>query len=1205
MTTMGHRRWVQSSFLSKFGEEIHLGKDRKRLPFKRLALRLEQFEPRLLMDGAGFVNTNPREDPGLVVSVAGVEAQDDYYEVNAAAEQIRFDVLANDPQPVAGDGLRIKSVSETARGAVVSISDDGQRIIYTPGLERFADSFYYIAEDTVGNLGKANVNVEFDEVGTSLAPRVRRSIIITVYEDGPRRNLDVLGSHDEGEIVQVRALSSLGSSIEIAQDGKSLVHQPAPGVTGSELYEYTVDTHAGSTETFRANISIIKPFDTTPDWITRVIRPGDYTLDVLSNDRLLADTPEQPRIVQVSETEGGMLTISEDGQRLRFDPAANYLGQSTFTYTVQYGPRDYQRVEQSATVEIRNSFLAVDDWYSIPADSGGTLLEVWKNDQFLYGPEAMLAIVEVSTGSQGGSITLENAQAIRYTPGAGFVGEETFTYIVEDADGYRDSATVTLHVTADTPTGQGVAKFTSSGELEQFLIEQAVARYGFQFGVSQTNAWPVYNMRYDEVVAFGSVAEANVTTALSMTNTQEAGVDEADITETDGRYIYTFADGKLAIVDLFDPSNPTVVSLTEFGDNYTEMYLQGDRLTLIHRGGYSGGWCGTGFDSMIAPYRSSAVVTVLDLSDRSAPTVVERTEIDGMIVDSRAVGDQVYFTVSGLNLPPLELRPLATNGAADADSMRYETLDEYFARVRETLISEALPTYRSFDGNGTLIASGLLTDPSMIHKPVTEVDNALLSLVTFDVGDDQVGPLASAGIFTSAAAEVYMSGDSYYVMRSDQHETTIFKFSIDNDGTPTLVATGKVNGSLLNQFSVDEHEGQFRIATTETITETFFDRYGNERTRQRERVNHLFVLEQNGATLDVVGSVENLAPTETIKSVRFMDDVAYVVTFRVIDPLFVIDLSDATNPTVTGSIKIPGYSDYLQPLGESYLLGIGRDANEITGELGSLQVSLFYVGDMSHPTLVDQVTMEGAMWSSSEAWWDHHAVSYFEESQVLALPVSWYEGLDYNDYHSAIWTFQIDVDQQGGGSLSTTGNVEHDTQARRSVLLGTSLVTISQGYLRVNNLNDLDEQLAVVEFGQIPVGQHVPGGDKSHTDEPIMVVCYGDPNVSQDPGPIGTPVAEGELTLSGWEGFLRGAPPADSITLQEQEAAIDPRLLPLLLEEELNVGLPFSPAGNDFEPPTKAEGTHFSAESAIDAAFQEWELATELLEGIPAEFPCL
>lgn len=1126
---MGRRKLTFPSHRRVRGRS-HSGSKR----YKHFPLRLEQFEPRLPMDAAGFVHTTPDPDPDTVIGVATIEALDDHYKFSANTSEVRLDVLGNDVLPDGSQGLSIRSVSETMRGATVSVSEDGQRIIYSPGDSFSFDTFYYIVEDEAGNLGKANVNIGPKETPRP-GPNDSGNDRFTVYEDGPEQELNVLRNDMVGagaEIIELTTRSSRGSSIRIADDGKSLIYQPAPGVTGGESYEYTVDDGSGTTATYRVSISINKPFWTDRDYYDLDAQAGPIALHVMGNDRGRPNLPEAPRIVEISEASyAGTFAISEDGQSVLFDPHDNFSGSFSFNYTVRYGPEDYQTTEQRVSVQVTKSYLAVDNWIAIQPGSQANRLDVLANDPKLTQNEVGRKIVGVSGASEGGTLIIEDGQAIRYTHRAGFVGEETFTYTVEDDYGQRDSATVTLYVADRVLDPTGVPKFVLPGELRQFLIDQAVERYAHQFGVTQQDYVPYPYVYYgDDVVMFR--AESTSLVALSQTNTQEQGVDEADIVETDGRYLYTFSDGELIIADLADPMAPVILSRTSFGDRYTEMYLQGGRLTLIDRGSnYPYCFCGT-VDSMIAPgWRNSpAVVTVLDISDPSAVSIVERTEVDGQIVDSRAVGDQVYLTVSGLTLPELECSVIEGAEGSDGFDVRvYETLDEYVARVSESLIDTAVSEYRTFDGEGNLVDSGLLTDPTQIHKPVDDADNSLLSLVTFDVGDDVAGPLASVGIFTSSSSEVYMSGDSFYVMRSRSDETTIFKFSIDDDGTPTLVATGKVAGNLLNQFSVDEHEGRFRIATTQVVYETYINASGNERVRQQQRFNNLFVLEQNGNTLEIVGSVKNLAPTETIKSVRFMDDVAYVVTFRVIDPLFVIDLSDPVNPTVQGSLKIPGYSDYLQPVGEGYVIGIGRDADEITGRTGAVQVSLFYVGDMANPTLVDQVTMDGVRWASSEAEWDHHAVSYFAESGILTLPVSWWEPIDVaaddgwygSTQQSAMWTFQIDVDHAGGGSIDVMGSVEHDGRVRRSVRIGDSLITISNDFVKINNLFDVSEQLAVLDL-------HGPIG------EPAVDTGTGEPG-NEETSPAETTSFAAERLLSGWDAILINeiTPIATFVTMEE------------------------------------------------------------------------
>jgi uncharacterized secreted protein with C-terminal beta-propeller domain len=1056
---------------------------------QRTALHLERLEDRYVMDGAGFVHTSPEPDPGSVVGVAEIEAQDDYVETRLSSGQMRIDVLANDPLPEGSTGLKIKSVSQTMRGATVTISDDGTRLLYTAPSEGFGfDSFYYIVEDGEGKLGKANVTIGVKHWSGGGSPgqgepNLGRNDNYRFIEDDPPQKLDVLANDClslDAEIIEVSEISGIGGTVAIADDGKSLLYTLPFGKTGNAWFDYTFQDANGETGSQRVHINIEKPY-VVKSTLNFVFPVGvqHAIMSVMDDDLFRGVRPEGPTIVDVSQPEfGGTLSISEDSRKVIFTPTEGFLGRISFSYTVRYGELEHQTIVGREYASIFNTFLAVDNWFAADVDSSENVFDVLANDPTLRN-SISLKIVGVSTGSQGGQITITSDNKLLYTPAAGFAGEEKFTYTVRDSTGHEDTAEVTVQVAPRVSTG-GVPKFTLPGELEQFLIDQAVERYKNQFGYSlQKYIGPDYPLSFYGIttndVSFISLSDTYID--HSETNTQEAGVDEADIVETDGQFVYSFAHGKLVIVDVSDTSNPLLVSFTAFADRYGEMYLQGNKITLIQRG-YSNNF--------------PSVVTVLDVSDRAHPVIQERTEIAGRIVDSRAVGDRVYVAVSGLELPPLEssLAQAAPEGGM-YEVRTNETLDEYVARVRTTLIESSLPTYQTYNAAGELVASGLLTDPTQIHKPIDAIDNELMSLVTFDVGDGQVGPDSSTGIFTSNAAQVYMSGSSFYVIRGCGNETAIFKFAIDENGAATLTATGKFDGWLLNQFSVDEHEGRLRVATTQDVMETVVDQWGQVITRQQRRFNNLLVLEQSGTELEVVGKITNLAPTELIKSVRFLEDRAYVTTFRVIDPLFTIDLSDPTNPEVQGALKIPGFSDYLHPVGEDYVIGIGRDANEITGALGPLQISLFYVGDMANPTLVDQVTMEGADWHWTEAWYDHHAVAYFAESGVLTIPVSWYEStaetlsvvgdfalLPFGgvwhapEQHSAIWAFQIDVDGQGGGSIEIGGSINHGgenyNQARRSVRVGDALITLSEDYLHVNNLHDVSEHWAEIYLGILP-----------------------------------------------------------------------------------------------------------------------------------------
>ncbi|MEE2750335.1 MAG: beta-propeller domain-containing protein, partial [Myxococcota bacterium] len=203
----------------------------------------------------------------------------------------------------------------------------------------------------------------------------------------------------------------------------------------------------------------------------------------------------------------------------------------------------------------------------------------------------------------------------------------------------------------------------------------------------------------------------------------------------------------------------------------------------------------------------------------------------------------------------------------------------------------------------------------------------------------------------------------------------VHQFDItDGPLNPSYSASGEVPGWVLNQFSLDESDGRLRIATTITI-------WGGG-----EDVSGIYVLEPSDGELAVVGQVEGLGVGEQIYSVRFVEDAAYVVTFRQIDPLYTVDLSDPTNPRARGELKIPGFSNYLHMVDDSHVLGIGQDIDVNGWESYGVQISLFDVSDLDNPTRSAKLTLEDTSWS--EAQNQHHAFNYFAAAEALVVPAT-------------------------------------------------------------------------------------------------------------------------------------------------------------------------------------------------------------------------
>jgi uncharacterized secreted protein with C-terminal beta-propeller domain len=210
---------------------------------------------------------------------------------------------------------------------------------------------------------------------------------------------------------------------------------------------------------------------------------------------------------------------------------------------------------------------------------------------------------------------------------------------------------------------------------------------------------------------------------------------------------------------------------------------------------------------------------------------------------------------------------------------------------------------------------------------------------------------------------------------------------------------------------MDESGDYFRIATNGWSAD-------NSSPEGGSATSSVSVLTQAGDELDLVGRVKNIAKGESLQSARFVGDQAYVVTFHQIDPLFVVDLSNPTSPRVAGQLDLPGYSSYLQPIGNNLLLGLGRDVDAGTGQDNGLQVSLFDVSNPASPQRLAKYAL-GQQWSSSEAEYDHHAFSYFSDQQILALPVD--QSPPYVDAGGGGTT-------TGGGTLISTPPIAQPTE---------------------------------------------------------------------------------------------------------------------------------------------------------------------------------
>jgi len=638
-------------------------------------------------------------------------------------------------------------------------------------------------------------------------------------------------------------------------------------------------------------------------------------------------------------------------------------------------------------------------------------------------------------------------------------------------------------------TGQtaGTPYYTDQ-ELRDYLLELAKKQYGNLFGQTvpvygNRGPWVYDYLKVDSVVA-GSGATSN-------TNTQVDGVDEADFVETDGRYLYVAHNGQLSIVG----ADLTVASQSSLSGNVVGEFLSGDRLTVITQTG--SGWYGPMVRMACGPWwptNPQTTVTVYDVTDRSAPAVVTQTLFDGGFQDARAVDGVVYVVLQrGLNLPAPQYTdtPVLPDTVDPVDDQltvelvdgqllskgsiakmaywgwdstvtanrTYETWDEYVARVGDQIVDQSLPHAYSVDAEGNTVDLGLVAGAEDIVRAHTGDAQSVLTLVSVDSANtasgsafaDSVGAMVSAGGNT-----IYMNQDAMYVGATEyqysdsgsSNDTRIDRFTIDGTNV-AWQASGVVSGSLINQFAMDEQGGYLHVATHTNASEVVNDNWSNRSD------NGVYTLDTVGDTLDVTGSLTGLAPGEQLYAARFVGDKAYLVTFVQTDPLFAIDLSDPAAPTLLGELVIPGFSNYLQPVGDGLLLGIGQEREAGTWN-NHVHASLFDVSDGAALTQITrQYLTENTQWSWSDAQFDHHALLYSAEDGLLVVPV-YGSGFDAETgtYRSEQLLKVMRVTRTG---LEAIGDINTDQSVYRTVRIGDVLYAVSDTSVTAYSLSDLSQ----------------------------------------------------------------------------------------------------------------------------------------------------
>ena len=672
-------------------------------------------------------------------------------------------------------------------------------------------------------------------------------------------------------------------------------------------------------------------------------------------------------------------------------------------------------------------------------------------------------------------------------------------------------------ILAQTTGTDEIREISSEEELRDILVEKALSGYK-DTGIRNRSL-----MMFDDAMMSESAAAQDLGkmqadsgggndgagSSYSATNIQVQNVDEPDYIKNDSKYVYIVSQNTLSIIDAYPAESAEVilkVALDIKSRHIENIFLNNDRLVIFYNSDET---------EQVIPeydyiprntYNPVTHALIIDISDRERPAIIKDYTVDGYFRDARMIDNYVYFVTNSYIDYQHPRFPIILEGSAhvmtpdvfyfDSDVgelSNFNTLTAidifgdtinsesflvgysgtfyvsannfYLTYQKETSFRfyEDATQERFFDVIVPLLPEDLQVkikeiqddEELSVNQGLQWIEIAKAMQATYDeLGDSQREALL---------LEIQDAVDRYDIeMQEKTQRVIIQKIAIDKDDIQH-VATGSVPGRLLNQFSMDENQDRFRVATTmEYYTEG----------RGLERANGVYVLDEE---LEIVGELEKIAPDESIFSARFIDDRLYLVTFQQIDPFFVIDLAEDT-PRILGELKMPGFSNYLHPYDEEHVIGLGRETtltdNDRVRELG-VKIALFNVADVSNPRLVDTVIIGDKNRVESSATYDHKAFFFDPAREILSIPIHG-DARDLGDVSSSKRVAQnyihwegfyvYDLDQTDGFNLKgiiTHAEIEdgyyyyYYGAGGRTFYIDDVLYTVTAGgYLKMNALDD-------------------------------------------------------------------------------------------------------------------------------------------------------
>lgn len=620
-------------------------------------------------------------------------------------------------------------------------------------------------------------------------------------------------------------------------------------------------------------------------------------------------------------------------------------------------------------------------------------------------------------------------------------------------------------------------RITSYEELEELIKNSYSNAGGTEEGGVFRDAGEILKSESDMVDESVSLSQKQSNTAeesagsddYSTTNVQVQGVDEADVVKTDGEFIYQVNKNRIIVAKAYPYSNMKIESVVNFGDeNFTpiELYVDGERLVVIgtyyedilHNDIYHEETLSKSIETAILPrypVKTTVKAVVFDINDKSSIKNIRSVDVEGNYISSRKIDSTVYLIAN-------------------------KYVDTYYLKEEKVQV----PSYKD-----TVISEDYIdVDCTDIRYFPNFAQPQYLTIAAFDIESNES---ANIDTYLGSGENIYASSENLYVAMTnynynfydtpalqerlevdtmsvavepseykDKTTTNIYKFSL-NEGNITYLNSGEVPGTILNQFSMDEHNGYFRIATTT----------GNMWSKgENASKNNIYILDD---TMNMAGEIEGIAPNERIYSVRFMGDRSYMVTFRQVDPFFVIDLEDPYNPKILGELKIPGFSDYLHPYDENHIIGFGMDTTEINGGvlMEGMKIALFDVTDVNNP-IQKFSEIIGDRGTNSELLRNHKALLFSKDKNLLAFPISVVErGNQYGEL-AFQGAYVYNIDKENGFVLKgkithiTSGNYidkeyyyrSYGKYVERILFIGDTLYTLSQDMIKANDIKTIEEK---------------------------------------------------------------------------------------------------------------------------------------------------